>query len=80
VNLARQGVPTLVVCTEPFEPLARTLLGAAGDPPVTLMVLPHPLLARTADEVVALVDAREAELAAWTASVERGDADAGADR
>lgn len=74
MNLARQGVPTLVACTEPFEPLARALLGAAGDPPVTLVVLPHPLLARTADEVVALVEERDAELAAWAAAVERGTA------
>jgi hypothetical protein len=70
VNLARQGVPTLVICTEPFEPLARALVSAAGDVPVSLLVLPHPLLSRTVDEVVALVEARRDELDAWAAAVE----------
>lgn len=73
MNLARQGVPTLVACTEPFEPLARALVSAAagaGELPVTLFVLPHPLLSRTAGEVVALVEERAAELDAWASSVE----------
>jgi hypothetical protein len=60
----------MVVTTEPFEPLARALLGAAAMPAVHLMVLPHPLLARTPDEVRALVAAHAADLWRWASAVE----------
>jgi hypothetical protein len=56
------------VCTEPFEPLARTLLDAAtadARATVTLLVLPHPFLGRSDDDIAALVRANEGSVIGW---------------
>lgn len=41
----------MVVCTEPFESLARLNMRARGAEDVDVIVLPHPLGVRPVDEV-----------------------------
>lgn len=43
IQLERAGVPSVVVTTTMFEPVARTLAGDFGMPDLRIVVLPHPL-------------------------------------
>ncbi len=43
IQLERAGVPSVVVTTTMFEPVARTLAADFGMPDLRLVVLPHPL-------------------------------------
>ncbi|MDW3213644.1 MAG: hypothetical protein R8G01_06605 [Ilumatobacteraceae bacterium] len=63
----------MVVCTEPFEPLARSLLG--DETAVTLLVLPHPLLPLTAAQVAELVESHADDIDQWARSIADGVAD-----
>lgn len=45
------GIPTVVVCTEHFEPLARTLASQQGYPSIRVEVLPYPLQGRPEGEI-----------------------------
>lgn len=49
--MRERGVWAVVVCTEPFESLARLNMRARGAEDVDLIVLPHPLGVRPVDEV-----------------------------
>ena len=43
IELARRGVPTVVVATDVFEPTARALAELQGVPGFPLVLIPHPL-------------------------------------
>lgn len=53
--------------TAVFENLARTAACAQGHPDLRLLVLPHPLESRTADDVRAIVRARFPDVVALLA-------------
>jgi len=69
----RLGKPAAVVVTDVFANLAQTAARARGIDPIPMLVLPHPMEGRSADEidriaeevfaqaVALLVDAPEAE-------------------
>ena len=43
IALEKQGVPTAVICTEPFVSSARAMSAIGGIPDYPVVVLPHPL-------------------------------------
>jgi hypothetical protein len=51
-----------VVVTEVFANLAATAARARGYPDLPILVLPHPMETRSAEEIEALADERFAEL------------------
>jgi hypothetical protein len=54
VELEKRGIPTVTICTEPFETMARMEFAAMGMPDAVVVVIPHPLMTRTAAELVQL--------------------------
>jgi nucleotide-binding universal stress UspA family protein len=54
----------VVVVTAVFENLARTAARAQGFPALRMLVVPHPLEARPADEIRTIARARFADLVA----------------
>jgi len=57
----RAGKPALAVVTEPFANLALTAARARGIGPLPLLVLPHPLEGRAAEEIDRIAEERFAE-------------------
>jgi len=51
LNLERAGVPTALVCSDEFAPLARAESRACGMGGEPLVVIPHPLADNRPDEV-----------------------------
>jgi hypothetical protein len=49
--LALSGLSVLLVVTEPFAFLARSLIASRGGAPITLVVLSHPVVGRPALEL-----------------------------
>ena len=43
IELEKRGVPTAVICTEPFISSARAMSKIGGIPEYPFVVLPHPL-------------------------------------
>lgn len=43
IAFEKQGVPTAVVCTEPFESSAKAMAKICGIPDYPFILLPHPL-------------------------------------
>jgi hypothetical protein len=56
VQLEAQGVPTILVATEPFAALARHACEAQHLPEARVLVVAHPLGGIPADQVEALAD------------------------
>ncbi len=50
-QLAKQGLITAVICSTPFEKLARTQAEVFGVPQLPLIMIPHPLGGIALDEV-----------------------------
>jgi hypothetical protein len=42
-TLRKRGIPTAVLCSEPFLKLARTQAQVFGVPDLPIIVIPHPL-------------------------------------
>jgi hypothetical protein len=55
-------VPAVVVVTEVFANLAHTAARARGFAHLEMLVLPHPMETRGADEIVRMADARASDL------------------
>ena len=49
IAFEKQGVPTAVVCTEPFESSAKAMAKICGIPNYPFILLPHPLGGLVAD-------------------------------
>jgi hypothetical protein len=43
ITLEKKGIPTAVICTEPFVSSARAMSAIGGIPAYPFVVLPHPL-------------------------------------
>ncbi len=66
VNLVNRGIPTILVCTAPFEALARGQGAVLGGMEVALALIGHPLAAASPAEVVAKAkDAAQQILQLW---------------
>lgn len=68
VTLAQKDRPTILVCTEPFEELARGQGVVLGGMVVPLAVIPHPLASLTELEVAHCAEfaARQVLEELWT--------------
>jgi hypothetical protein len=55
-ELEHRGVPAILLVTDPFVPLARTLVGSSGVANLRFAQIPHPIGGKPADQVVALAD------------------------
>ena len=62
VEVRRRGVPTAVICSDPFERLGRTQAKVFGVPELPLVMIPHPLGGIPMDEVRARADRALPEL------------------
>ena len=51
LTLERRGVPTAVICTEPFVTSADAMAALGGVPDYPYVVVPHPLGSRTMDQI-----------------------------
>ena len=51
LTLERKGVPTVVICTEPFVTSADAMANLGGVPDYPYVVVPHPLGSRTMDQL-----------------------------
>jgi hypothetical protein len=67
VEVLRSGKPAAVVVTEVFVNLAQTAARARGVDPIPMLVLPHPMEGRTADEIDRIAEARFDEVMALIA-------------
>ena len=56
--MLRAGKPAVVVVTEVFANLARTAAAARGVDPIPMLVLPHPMETRSADEIDRIAEER----------------------
>jgi hypothetical protein len=56
VKFEQEGVPAIMVASEPFAFKSRTEAIALGVPHLPIQVLPHPLAALSEDETRALAD------------------------
>lgn len=57
IHLELAGLPTAVICTEAFARTGRAMAEVWGAPEYPLVIVPHPLSSRTADELHALAEA-----------------------
>jgi hypothetical protein len=64
------GKPAVCVVTEVFANLARTAAEARGVAPLPMLVLPHPMEARPADEIDRIAEERFAEMIACLAETQ----------
>ena len=53
MELGKKGIPTIVVCTDRFEALARMMLKNLGMPDIPLVITSHPVGGLQVDEVKA---------------------------
>jgi hypothetical protein len=51
LTLERRGVPTAVICTEPFVTSADAMAALGGVPDYPYVVVPHPLGSRTMAQI-----------------------------
>ena len=54
LTLERLGVPTAVICTEPFITSADAMAALGGTPNYPYVVVPHPLGSRTMQQLRAI--------------------------
>jgi hypothetical protein len=62
IEVRRRGVPSAVICSEPFVQLGRTQSKVLGVPDLPLIVIQHPLGGLAMDEVKARADSALAQL------------------
>ncbi|MFC2005400.1 hypothetical protein ACFLVG_00340 [Chloroflexota bacterium] len=51
MELEKRGKPTITVCTDRFELLARATIENSGMPPLPLAIVPHPIGGLKPEEV-----------------------------
>lgn len=51
ITLEKRGVPTVVICTEPFITSADAMAALGGVPDYPYVVVPHPLGSRTMEQL-----------------------------
>ena len=51
ITLEKRGVPTVVICTEPFITSADAMAALGGVPDYPYVVVPHPLGSRTIEQL-----------------------------
>ena len=51
ITLEKRGVPTAVICTEPFITSADAMAALGGVPDYPYVVVPHPLGSRTMEQL-----------------------------
>jgi hypothetical protein len=57
IEVRRLGVPSAVICSEPFVQLGRTQSRVLGVPDLPLVIIKHPLGGLALDDVKARADA-----------------------
>jgi hypothetical protein len=62
IEVRRRGIPSAVICSEPFVQLGRTQSKVLGVPDLPLIVIQHPLGGLAMDEVKARADSALAQL------------------
>jgi hypothetical protein len=56
VVLEKSGIPTVTVCSNRFEVLAKATAKGLGMPDLPLVIVPHPIGGISAEEVTAKAD------------------------
>lgn len=51
ITLEKRGIPTVVICTEPFVTSADAMAALGGVPDYPYVVVPHPLGSRTMEQL-----------------------------
>ena len=51
ITLEKRGIPTVVICTEPFVTSADAMATLGGVPDYPYVVVPHPLGSRTMEQL-----------------------------
>ena len=62
IEVRRRGIPSVVICSEPFVQLGRTQAKVLGVPDLPLIVIKHPLGGLALLDVKARADAALAQL------------------
>ena len=62
IEVRRLGVPSAVICSEPFVQLGRTQSKVLGVPDLPLIIIKHPLGGLALDDVKARADSVLAQL------------------
>ena len=62
IEVRRLGIPSAVICSEPFVQLGRTQSKVLGVPDLPLIIIKHPLGGLALDDVKARADAALAQL------------------
>jgi hypothetical protein len=62
VEVRRRGIPSAVICSEPFVQLGRTQSRVLGVPDLPLIIIKHPLGGLAMDDVKARADSALAQL------------------
>ena len=62
IEVRRRGIPSVVICSEPFVQLGRTQSKVLGVPDLPLIVIKHPLGGLALHDVKARADAALAQL------------------
>ena len=51
LTMEQNGLPSVVICTEPFVPTAKSIARIKGIPDYRFVIIPDPLGSRTPEEV-----------------------------
>ena len=62
IEVRRRGIPSAVICSEPFVQLGRTQAKVLGVPDLPLIIINHPLGGLALDDVKARADSALAQL------------------
>ena len=62
IEVRRLGIPSAVICSEPFVQLGRTQSKVLGVPDLPLIIIKHPLGGLAIDDVKARADSALAQL------------------
>ena len=62
IEVRRRGVPSAVICSQPFLQLGRTQSRVLGVPDLPLIIIEHPLGGISLDDVKARADSALAQL------------------
>ena len=62
IEVRRLGIPSAVICSEPFVQLGRTQSKVHGVPDLPLIIIKHPLGGLAIDDVKARADSALAQL------------------
>jgi hypothetical protein len=62
IEVRRRGIPSAVICSEPFVQLGRTQSKVLGVPDLPLIVIKHPLGGLAMDDVKARADSARSQL------------------